>query len=342
MRGELTINLKELQGNYKRLKKICGKTCETAAVVKADAYGLGVAEATPALYEAGARSFFVATLEEGIEIRRFLRACHIYILNGYWSKNPKAYTAYNLTPVLSSKEEIKALQAAGGGEAVLNFDTGMNRLGLRHDEMPDLKGINLHFIMSHLTSSEEPDNPCNAAQLNAFKGIMQNYPRTQASFANSWGIFLGMDYRFQISRPGIALYGSGKTSKAVVTLKLPILQIRAAEKGETAGYNKTYTFDKDTKLAVVSAGYADGLHRTLSNNSALYWGNYRLPIRGRISMDTIICDLSEVPENDLPKPHDMLELIGKHQTLDKIAKDARTIPYEILTSFGNRYKRSYV
>lgn len=342
MNGELTINLKALQENYTRIKTICGKTCEAAAVVKANAYGLGVQEIVPELYKAGARTFFVATLEEGIEIRRFIRSCHIYILNGYWLQNPKAYTAYNLIPVLNSTRQVNALQAMGGGPAVLHFDTGMNRLGIRHDEIPDLKNIHPHFIMSHLSSSEEPDNPANMQQLRKMAMLLKHFPRIKASLANSGGIFLGPEFRLHMARPGIALYGCGKAMKPVIELKLPVLQIKTAKKGETAGYNETYTFEKDTKLAIIGAGYADGLLRTLSSSGSLYWKSHPLPIRGRISMDLIICDLSAVPEQDYPTQGDMVEAIGKNQSLDQIAKDARTIPYEILTSLGNRYKRNYI
>lgn len=342
MNGELTINLKEIQENYKRLKKICGKYCETAAVVKANAYGLGVSQVVPALFEAGARSFFVATFEEGLEIRRFLRECHIYILNGYDHKNAKSYAAYSLTPILNSQEQIKLFQSDGGGEAVLHFDTGMNRLGLNPEEEIDLTNLKLHFIMSHLSSSEEPQNPVNKIQLEKFQSLLAKFPKTRSSLANSFGIFLGPEYRFQMTRPGIALYGEGKTSKQVVELQLPILQIREAKKGETVGYNETFTFEKDTFLATVGAGYADGLHRLLSNNGTLFWKNYRLPIRGRISMDLLTCDLSAVPEKERPKPDDRLEVIGKNQTVEQISKDTKTIPYEILTSLGNRYKREYI
>ncbi len=342
MRGELTINLKALQDNYKTLNTLCGTSCETAAVVKANAYGIGVSKAVPVLFEAGARTFFVATLEEGVEIRRFLPQSHIYILNGFWPENAKTYKAYTLIPVLNSAESIKAFQNSGGGEAILHFDTGMSRLGLRAEETPDLNGIHLHFIMSHLTSSEELENLSNPRQLESFKAIRKQLPNTKASLANSHGIFLGTDYRFDLARPGIALYGSGKAMKPVISLSVPVLQIRSVKSGEAAGYNETYTFDKDTMLATISAGYADGLPRTLSNNGALYWKGHRLPIRGNVSMDTIICDLSDVPEREYPKAGDMLEVIGENQSLDQIAKDARTIPYEILTSLGNRYKRMYV
>ncbi len=342
MRGELTINLKALQENYKVLKTFCGTSCETAAVVKANAYGIGVSKAVPALFEAGARTFFVATLEEGVKIRRFLPQAHIYILNGFWRKSAKTYKAYNLVPVLNSIESIKVFQEVGGGEAILHFDTGMSRLGLRPEDTPDLSGIRLHFIMSHLTSPEETENPSNLRQLESFRIIRKKFPNTKASLANSCGIFLGADYRFELTRPGIALYGSGKAMKPVVNLSVPAVQIRRVKAGESAGYNETYTFKKDTNLVVVGAGYADGLLRTLSKNGALYWKEYKLPIRGRVSMDTIICDLENVPENEYPVTGDKIELIGENQSLDQIAKDAKTIPYEILTSLGSRYKRVYI
>lgn len=343
MRGQLTINLKALQDNYKHLDSLSDAQCETAAVVKANAYGLGIGKVAPALYDAGARRFFVATLEEGAQLREILSEVRIYILNGFSQEKSNTYASHNLIPVLNSAQEIAAYQSAGGGAAVLHFDTGMNRLGIPYNQMPmDLNGLDIYYVMTHLSSSEQSHNRNNAVQLQRFMPIMHRFPDRMISIANSGGILLGRDYHMGLTRPGIALYGGMEGMQPVISLTVPVLQTRKATNGQSAGYNETYTFDKETTLAVVGAGYADGLPRTLSNKGALYWKGHRLPIRGNVSMDSIICDLSDVPEKDYPVAGDRVEVIGENQSLSALANDAGTITYEILTSLGARYERTWV
>jgi len=209
------------------------------------------------------------------------------------------------------------------------------------------EGINILCIMSHFTSSEEWESDSCARQYEAFSAVSMNFPGIPRSFCNSSGIFRDPAYHMDLVRPGMALYGLNPTPDQktpmhpVIKLEAPVMQIRTAQKGDTCGYNETYRFNEEARLAVVSIGYADGLLRALSNEGAFYWKEYKLPVRGRISMDLTICDLSSVPENEYPAPGDLLEVIGTHQSADTLADAAKTIGYEILTSLGTRYHRQY-
>jgi alanine racemase len=356
MSGELTIELSALARNYKMLDGLSTPECETACVVKADAYGLKVGECAPVLYEAGARSFFVATSAEGIELHSVLpKDVNIYVLGGLSSDEE-----HGIIPVLNSLAEIKLASINAKNRVVaLHFDTGMNRLGLGDDEatmlyqdLSILEGLDLRLVISHFASSEEANNPDNKAQMERFNEVKRRmkplYPNARYALANSGGIFLGSDYHFDMIRAGLALYGAHPTSsqkdnpmEPVISLNVPVLQVRTAKKGESAGYNSTYHFDEDTTLAIVSIGYADGLPRSLSNEGVFYWKGYALPIRGRVSMDSVICDLAGVPLSEHPTRGDMIEVIGPNQSLDALASSASTISYEILTSLGRRYRRVY-
>ncbi len=371
MSGELTINLGALKRNYKTLDKLSAASCETACVVKADAYGLGADKCAPALYEAGARSFFVATTDEALSLRNILYRSNdalIYVLGGLGTGTGEGDGEEQvIIPVLNSLEEIKFansnnLTNSSGAKNIpiaLHFDTGMNRLGVDESETQTLyenpsilDNLNICLVISHLASSEQLDNSDNAIQLAKFDEIKRQIselcPKAQYSLADTGGIFLNKNYHFDLIRIGIALYGARPITalknnliEPVIALNAPVLQIKTARKGEGAGYNATYKFDKDTKLAIVSIGYADGFQRSLSNKGILYWKGYALPIRGRVSMDSVICDLSNVPESDYPMRGDMIEVIGSNQSIDDLAVSAGTIPYEILTSLGKRYRRTY-
>lgn len=359
--GDLTIDLGALRENFRIIDSMSSPSCQTGCAVKADAYGLGVARVAPALVEAGAKSFFVATLAEGVFLREVLGAGYtIYVLNGFWARQAKEYRAHHLIPVLNSLPDIKAAQgfAREIGEkfsCALHFDTGMNRLGLRADEAAYLwadddlmRGLQIVLVMSHFSSSDEQDHVSVPRQYQAFNEITKYYQGVKASLCNSGGVFQGSSFHFDLTRPGIALYGGSPVSgvpnpmRAVVELSAPVLQVHAVAKNETAGYNETYRFDCESAVAVVGAGYADGVLRALSDKGVLYWKGYALPIRGRVSMDLMICDLCNVPEKDYPTPYDMVEIIGAHQSVDDLARAAGTISYEILTSLGARYRRSYI
>ncbi|PCI55223.1 MAG: alanine racemase [Alphaproteobacteria bacterium] len=358
--GELTIDIAALMRNYKTLDAMSAASCETAVSVKADAYGLGARDVVSALSEEGARRFFVATLDEAITVRNVLPQADIHILNGFMDDARDVYRAHNLSPVLNSLSEIELYRSFSHDceealPAIIHFDTGMNRLGLVSDEarilcddLSLLDGIDLQFIMSHFSSSEEEENPINTAQYKRFKDLTLYFKGVKQSLCNSGGVFLSQEYHLDMTRPGIALYGGCAVSKMeevirpVVSLSAPILQIHSVKKGEYAGYNETHCFDKDGHVAIISIGYADGVLRSLANNGALYWRDYKLPIRGRVSMDLLICDLSAVPLQDYPVVGDMVEVLGAHQSIDDLAKDAGTAAYEIITSLGARYKRNYI
>ncbi len=359
MRGELTINLQSLRDNYRALNALSSDNCETAVVVKANAYGLGVHDVAPALYQEGARKYFVATPDEGVELRQIIpRDTQIFILNGFWAAERKAYIDYNLTPVLNSYAQIKLYQgfAKELGKklpANLHFDIGMNRLGIPRAEYGevyemDFSALDICYLMGHLSSSEDIKNPRNDIQRKLFDDISAHFPGTKKCLSNSGGVFLGRSYHYDLTRPGICLYGGRAHKKMdeyiqpVINLKAPILQIHEGRGGGYAGYNETYRINKNTKLGIVPIGYADGVLRSLGNAGNLYYNGYKIPICGRVSMDLIICDLKVIPEDVFPKTGDMVEVIGTRQTLDQIAQDAGTISYEILTNLGRRYTRSVI
>ncbi len=358
--GHLTINLKALADNYKLLDNRSSSSVETGAAVKASAYGTGITEAAPALYEAGCRTFFVATLGEAAALHDLIPEATIAVLNGFDPSLKTDYKAGNFIPVLNALKDIEEYAAYSKSEgmkmpAFLHFDTGMNRLGLQKNETEKLiqnKGIldtfEIKGIMSHFVASDEKGHPLNDQQFKTFKAITQNFQGVTASLCNSSGIFRSKEYHFDLTRPGVALYGANPTPETenpmyrVVNLDVPALQIRKAEAGDTAGYNATHRFEKEEMLVVVSLGYADGFLRSLSGKGKLFWKGYELPIRGRVSMDLTICSLANVPEDEYPTAGDHIEVLGENQSVDDLAKDAGTIGYEILTSLGPRYTRTYI
>jgi len=344
---KLEINLAAVQKNYAILDRL--GSAQTACTVKSDAYGLGMEHIAPTLQKAGCTLFFVATLEEGIALRETLLNVDIAVLNGFYKGAEADYTHYKLIPVLNSPENIARAQNYKE-RVILNFDTGMNRLGIARDELDceTYKTLNTHSIMSHFACADEQNHPMNETQYQNFIEIAAHFPNVKQSLANSSGAFGDPKYHCDIIRPGMALYGLNPTPQvknpmhSVVRLSVQIAQIRQAKRGESVGYNATYKFKQDTKLATVFFGYADGIFRALSNKGALYWKNYTLPIVGRVSMDLITVDLSAVPEKDLPVASDYLECLGDKQSADDLAYKGGTIGYEVLTSLGQRYTRIYL
>ncbi len=356
--GELTIDLSAVQKNYLYLDGLSAVTCETAAAVKANAYGLGLNHVAPALYDVGARRFFVATLAEAVQLRGLLKGAAIYVLNGFVPSESQIYFQHNLVPVLNSVKELESYRKFIGDAAlpaIMHFDTGMNRLGFSGDDVVYLsrgdgllQGLNIHYVMSHFASADEMDNPFTRMQYECFLKLSDSFSNIPKSLSNSAGLFHGSDYHFDLVRPGVAIYGGKPTDnlqnpmRQVVSLNVPVLQVRSVKSGDICGYNETYSFDSDGQIAIVSCGYADGLLRSLSNSASLYYKGYELPVRGRVSMDLVICDLCHVPDAELPQSGDMVEVIGAHQSVDDLAQKAGTISYEVLTSLGSRYSRSYV
>ena len=357
--GHLTIDLGALRDNYLALAAMA-PACQTAAVVKADAYGLGADMVSQTLFDAGCRHFFVAHIDEALALRLRLPAqARIFVLNGLQPGNETSCAAMAITPVLNSLEQIAqwAVHAKTLGRklaAAVQIDTGMCRLGLSPKELETLTsqpqlldGIDIAFVMSHLACADEPGHACNAAQLSAMRQATIAFPDVPVCFSNSGGIFLGREYHNHLLRPGIALYGGAPSAdrpnpmKPVVRLDLAVIQTRTVPAGSLVGYGGSFEASGSTRLATIAAGYADGLPRSLSNRGAAWYDGVRLPIAGRVSMDSIILDISALPEGTLTQGS-FVQMIGPEQTLEDIADDAGTIAYEILTGLGRRYRRTYI
>ncbi|QQA44097.1 alanine racemase [Pelagovum pacificum] len=339
--GHLTIDLDALVANYKALAGM--GSAEAAAVVKADGYGTGVSKTGRALMNAGARRFFVAVAEEGAALRQALGPnADICVFGGHMAGDTDMISDLGLVPMLNSLDQVlRHFEALPGHPFGIQLDTGMNRLGMEFSDWAAVADIALAqkpvLLMSHLACADEPDHPMNAHQLEEFRRMTDGtgVPR---SLAATGGILLGPDYHFDMTRPGIGLYGGQPFNEArtVVQLDLPVIQTRSLEPGETVGYGNTWTAERPTTIATVSGGYADGITRHLSHKGALWHGDIPCPIRGRVSMDLIGVDITDLPEE--PKA---LSLLNEHQGVDDIAGQTGTIGYEILTQLGLRYSRRY-
>ncbi|PKU22531.1 alanine racemase [Telmatospirillum siberiense] len=355
----LTIDLDAIVANWRFLNAKVAPASRCAAVVKADAYGLGAARVTPALYDAGCRRFVVATLDEALVLRPLLPEAEIFVLSGPFSGCEEEFPAAGVTPVLNSTEQIARWRAAANRlgrplPSVLHVDTGMSRLGLCADEARLLAGdaetlaaIRPILLISHLACADEPAHPLNRKQLEAFRSARALFPGLPGSLAASSGIFLGSDWQADWCRPGAALYGVQPTAtgdnpmRPVVRLDARIIQVRDVDAGESVGYGATHLARTPGRLAVVAAGYADGLFRTLGNRGCGYLGEHRVPLVGRVSMDLVIFDVTGLP-NELATPGATISLIGLHNSVDDLGRAAGTIGYEILTSLGRRYHRHYL
>ncbi|WCR56625.1 alanine racemase [Rickettsia asembonensis] len=277
---------------------------------------------------------------------------NILVLNGVFEHDALELIEYNLTPVLNNLKQIEIWQKFSNLKnqllpCYLHFNTGINRFGLSSDEIEQLindrdllKGLDLQYIISHLAISEEIDNPYNLEQLNRFKTYLQYFPNVKASLANSGGIFLGQDYHFDLARPGAALYGLNPVMKNPVTLKAPIIHLQNLTLDSHIGYNMTFTTKRDSIIATLPLGYADGFSRNFSNQGEVFINGRSVPIVGRISMDLINIDVTDLPPLDIFLGQEA-EIIGNYCTPDKIAIIIGTIGYEVLTSLGSRYKRIY-
>lgn len=357
--GLLTIDIGALRHNYITLQSLA-PTAELAAVVKANAYGIGADKAAPALYNAGCRLYFVALFHEAIALRNLLpRDALVYVLNGLLPSQEQLCAQLEIRPVLNSIAQINRWNAQAQAlgrklHAAVQIDSGMSRLGLSAQELETLKSsldplnqLEIDFVMSHLACADEPDHPQNAGQHENFKTAASVFGNVKQCFSNSGGLFLGEVFHKSIIRPGISLYGVSPVRglqtalKSVVALNASVIQTRRVKAGTTIGYGANFVAPTDMTLATIAAGYADGLPRSLSNRGAAYFKGKRLPIVGRVSMDSIILDVSTLNDDEL-QLGDMVELIGPNQSLDDLADAAGTIAYEILTSLGKRYKRQYL
>ncbi|WP_425043772.1 alanine racemase [Primorskyibacter sp. S87] len=337
----LSIDLGAISRNWKALDARTG--CETAAVVKADGYGLGAGVVARTLAQAGARKFFVAVAEEGAAVREAIGpGPDISVFSGHLADDADLIRAHDLTPMLNSVDQmLRHVEALPGHAFGLQLDTGMNRLGIEPEEWAALRDIAMRqkprLIMSHLACADDPPHAMNTSQLKAFHQMTDglDVPR---SLAATGGILLGPEYHFDLTRPGVGLYGGLPFADAepVVSIDLPVIQIRNLTPGETVGYSNTWTAARPSRIATVAAGYADGLHRTMSGKARVYSGAHACTIVGRVSMDLIGIDVT-----DLDHEPETLSILGSQQTVDDLADAAGTIGYEILTSIGGRYRRHY-
>jgi alanine racemase len=360
--GVLTVDLDAIVANWRKLEKTA-VPAECSAVIKANAYGCGTAPVAAALAAAGCKTFFVATLDEARAARAALpSSAVIYVLDGFFQNCGDAYARFDIKPVIGDLNELAewdvfCRRSGWTGGAAIHIDTGMNRLGLSITEAQGIiprinagdHGITL--VMSHLACAEALHHPLNAKQLASFREIASLFSGVPASLSNSSGVFLGASFQFDMVRPGAALYGVNPTPEAdnpmrpVVELKARIVRIRNVEKGESVGYGGTWTARRPTRLAIVSAGYADGYFRAGGSNDGtrgaeVMVAGKRCPIAGRVSMDLIAVDVTDLDKTAARRGH-MVTLIGEGITVDELAHHFGTIGYEVLTSLGPRYARVY-
>jgi len=360
--GVIVIDLDALQDNWRALASVVAPA-ECGAVVKADAYGLGATEVIPALARAGCRTFFVATPEEGRAARCLAADARIFALDGLLSGCGDQLVASDVTPVLSSLAEVKEWTRMARAEgrklpAALQVESGLNRLGLTEDDVGTLaaqpallEALDLRLVMSHLACADDPSDPMNEAQRAAFDRLRSRLPPAPASLAASDGLMLGRAFHYDLVRPGYALYGGqafrgGATPvRPVVSIAARILQLRTVAPGETVGYAATWRATRPTRIAVVASGYADGLARSLSAASGAEGGTalvagMRAPIVGRVSMDLITVDVTDV-KKDIERG-DLVELVGPGLSIEEMGHASGTIGYEVLTRLGPRFLRRYV
>ncbi|MBX5204637.1 alanine racemase [Rhizobium sp. NZLR1] len=356
--GYLTIDLAALGRNYRKLVSVLAPV-RSGAVVKADAYGLGAERVAQTLYDHGCRHFFVAQFVEAVRLRPALaRDAQIFVLNGLQPGNEIACAEMGIVPVLNSLAQWRQWATAARMlkrclPAVLQFDTGMSRLGFPEEERTELavalgeaSSVEILFIMSHLASADDVGSEQNGEQFAEMSRIADEFPGYDISFANSGGVFLGRACHGVLARPGIALYGGAPNSSVenpmepVVNLDVAVVQTRTVPSGAKVGYGGAHVTRGEMRLATIAAGYADGLPRSLSDRGAVYFNGIRLPIVGRVSMDSTTVDISALPEGALSLGS-LVEVLGPSQTLEDIAGDAGTVSYEILTGLGDRYHRQY-
>jgi alanine racemase len=359
--GILTIDLDAIAANWRKLEKT-GVPAECAGVVKADAYGCGIDPVTRALAAAGCKTFFVATLDEARAARAAAKSAAVYVLDGFFQNSGDGFAQIGCQPVIGDLNELAewdgyCRRTGWTGGAAIHIDTGLNRLGLTVADAQSIvprivagdHGITL--VMSHLACAETLHHPLNARQVATFREIASLFSGVPASLASSSGIFLGSQFVFDVVRPGAALYGVNPTPEAdnpmqgVVELKARIAQIRNVERGDSVGYGAVWTARRPTRLAIVAAGYADGYFRAAGSNDGtrgaeVVVAGKRCPVAGRISMDLLAVDVTDVPNSAVRRGH-MVTLIGEGITVDELAHHFGTTGYEVLTSLGRRYARVY-
>ncbi|MEX0408411.1 alanine racemase [Aquibium sp. LZ166] len=365
--GRLTIDLRSLQANYRALAKVAAPA-GVAGVVKADAYGIGIADVVPALAAAGCDTFFVALPEEGFAVRRAAPQSRIFVLNGLFGLDAaETYARSQLIPVINTAIDLTIWERFCGRQGAahpcaIHVDTGMNRLGITPaeaiafaDENMLTRAVNPVLLMSHLACADQRDDPKNRKQLEIFRNVGRAFGEMEASLVNSSGLLLGRDFHFGLTRPGIAVYGGspapGVTMRTVVTAEARVAQIRYVKAGETISYGATSVLQRDSIIAVAAVGYADGFPRAASGSGVpirqLFPGGNgfvngrRVPIIGRVTMDLTMFDVTDLGADGIATG-DHIELFGPNLPIDEAARAAGTISYELLTRLGQRYHRAYI
>jgi alanine racemase len=357
--AQLTVRLGALALNHREIRHRAAGAA-VAPVVKADAYRMGLVPVAKALAAEGADSFFVARVEEGIALRAILPHIRIFVFDGVMPGTVPALIAHRLIPVLNSADEIAEWSKAARArksilDAALQIDTGMNRSGLSQREVSALAanpsralaGISLDLIMSHLACADDPDHEQNRRQRERFRAALASLPPAPASLAASAGIELGDEYLFDMVRPGMALYGGkpipsrDNPYRTVVLLTSQVLQLRHLDVGETVGYSATFTARRSSTIAIVGFGYGDGLIRASGGKGRAAIGGVLVPFAGRISMDLLALDVTDVPKNALHRGAPV-EFLGDTISLDNAARAAGTITHEVLTAISPRTRRVYV
>lgn len=351
------INLKKITQNY-NLVKSQNPNAILSAVIKDNAYGLGAIEVAAELYNnANCRHFFVAHAKEGALVRPHIPNAAIYVLQGIGKDSLKYFQDNNLTPAISSPEMLSYWQQhkIAGIRPIIHIETGLNRLGFKEEDLEKLSTKDLQefsYVLSHLACADEDTHPLNAQQLAKFNAIKTKYfPDTPCTLSASGGTFLGSQYHFNMLRLGAVLYGINSAPYCstqphnVIELKAPVLQIKSITKGESVGYSASFVAQKDMQIAIISIGYGDGIPRSLSNcGKVVFYHNqkpYFSPILGRVSMDNIICDISNIPTLLVG---DFGYIYDNTQTINDVAPLANTIAYELISNLGKnpRFIKNYI
>lgn len=361
--GELSVDLRAIAENWHYIKKQLKPSVSCGAVVKANAYGLGVDRIAPKIYQAGCRHFFVSNFKEALQLKALIGPdADIYVLTGCNAGAELEFIKRGFIPVLVSYEMVErwaqVAQSYSAAQAVLKVNTGMGRLGVEPLEFERLlaeRGLleraKINCLMSHFACADDRENDLSQRQLERFTLMHERLKSVgldvKLTLANSAGVFFSDEAHGDVVRPGIALYGgnpglSCNPMKSVVGLRLPIIQVRRLPAGEFVGYGATQSFDGERYVAVVSGGYADGIMRSLSNRGWGFLAGKKVPIVGRVSMDSTLFDVTEAPREQTLAPGASIEILGKNVSIDDLASAASTISYEILTSFGSRYQRCYL
>ena len=352
----LTVDLGAIGRNYLRLCEAAPRS-KIAGVVKANGYGLGAPVVAKELNKVGCQTFFVATLDEAIELRRELDSIEILVFQGVLHGQGNIFVEHRITPVINHPEELSiwfncALRNGRRLPLALHIDTGICRLGFSHKQLREIDAaqwdqLDLAYVMSHLASAENADRQLSTQQLGNFEQHRVTLPKAAGSLANSAGIFCGEEFHFQLCRPGIAIYGGnptpGRTNpmEPVIKLQAPVLQVHNIDEPGTVGYGATYQTYPGSRIATLGIGYADGVLRSAGNRAVVRIQGKEVPIAGRISMDLTTLDVSNLPR-DMVRPGTIVDMIAGPDGIDRFASAAGTISYEILTGLGSRVQRHYV